>query len=128
MGLALAAFARDAGIGPGKRAVLVLDRAGWHTGGRLKVPEGGHPAFLPPAPPERQPAERPWPLLDEPVANRAFAHLAELETVLVARCRVLEADRRARTARNRVHWWPPKRRRRRPRRPLGFRLNRGGGR
>ena len=111
MALALAEFARDEGIGPDRRAVLVLDRAGWPAAAGLALPEGVHLAFLPASSPELQPAERLWPLLDEPVANRAFADLDELEGVLVARCRALAADRRALKAHTRFHWWPRERRR-----------------
>ena len=113
--LALAEFARDEGIGAARRAVLAVDRAGWHASPRLAVPEGVHLAFLPPYAPELRPAERPWPLLDEPVANRAFADLGELEAALVGRCRALEADRRTVKAHARFHWWPHERRGRRPR-------------
>jgi transposase len=109
--LALAEFARDEGIGPERRAVLAVDRAGWHLATELAVPEGVHLAFLPAYSPELQPAERLWPLVDEPVANRAFADLAELEGVLVARCRALRADRRTVAAHTRYHWWPRERRR-----------------
>ncbi len=109
MNLALAAFARDEGIGAERRAVLAVDNAGWHTCGKLKLPEGVHLAFLPPASPELQPAERLWPLLDEPVANRTFATLDELEDVLVERCRTLEADRATVEAHTRFHWWPRER-------------------
>ena len=59
---ALAIFAEEAGVGPDKRMVLLLDRAGWHTSARLIVPEGIHLVFLPPYSPEVQPAERLWPL------------------------------------------------------------------
>lgn len=114
MGLALAEFARAEGIGPGRRAVLAVDRAGWHASPRLALPEGVHLAFLPPASPELQPAERLWPLLDEPVANRAFASLDALADALAARCLALEADRRTVKAHTRYHWWP---RERHPRRP-----------
>ena len=113
MGLALREFARDEGIGRDRRAVLALDRAGWHAAKDLRLPEGVHLAFLPPASPELQPAERLWPLLDEPAANRAFADLAELEATLVDRCRALAADRRTVKAHTRFHWWPRERRRRR---------------
>ena len=113
-GLALAEFARDEGIGPARRAVLALDRAGWHLAARLALPEGVHLAPLPARSPELQPAERLWPLLDEAVANRAFADLAELAGVLVARCRALRADRRTVKAHTRFHWWPRERRRKRP--------------
>jgi hypothetical protein len=112
--LALAEFARDEGSGPGKRAVLALDRAGWHLATGLAVPDGIHFAPLPASSPELQPAERLWPLLDEPVANRAFADLDELEAVLVGRCRALMADRRTVKAHTRFHWWPRERRRKRP--------------
>jgi len=109
-GLALAEFARDEGIGPTKRAVLVLDQAGWHTAKELVLPAGIDLAFLPPASPELQPAERLWGLVDEPVANRTFPDLDALEATLVTRCRVLERQRRAIKARTRYHWWPRERR------------------
>jgi hypothetical protein len=92
MSVALATFARDEGIDGDHRAVVVLDRAGWHTGRKLVLPEGIDVIFLPPASPELQPAERLCALLDEPVANRAFATLEHLEAVLIERCRTLEAD------------------------------------
>jgi len=110
-GLALAEFARDEGIGPTRRAVVVLDQAGWHLARDLVLPEGLHLAFLPPYSPERQPAERLWGLLDEPVANRTFTDLDELEATLVPRCRELERQRRPIKARTRYHWWPRERRR-----------------
>lgn len=115
MNLALAAFARDEGIGPTKQAVLAVDNAGWHTSGKLVLPEGVHLAFLPAYSPELQPAERLWGPVDEPVANRAFASLDELADVLADRCRELERRRPALKARCRYHWWP---RERRPRNPM----------
>lgn len=88
----------------------MLDRAGWYSSPDLDVPEGVHLAFLPPASPELQPAERLWPLLDEPVANRAFATLDELEDVLADRCLVLEAHRRTVKTHTGIRWWPRERR------------------
>src|SRR5215813_5380698 len=44
----LVAFARQAGAGPDKHIVLVLDRAGWHSTQRLRVPNHVHLLFLPP--------------------------------------------------------------------------------
>jgi transposase len=113
MRAALAAFAADIGIDAQHRVALVLDGAGWHTSGRVVVPEGLHLIFLPPASPELQPAERLWRLVDEPVANRTFADLDALEDVLVRRCQVLAADRRRLKAHTRFHWWPKERRPRR---------------
>jgi len=103
---ALAAFAHDEGIDATHRAVLVFDGAGWHTSQELVVPEGIDLVFLPPASPELQPVARVWSLLDEPVANRTFVDLDELETVLVKRCRGLRRDRRRIKAQTRFHWWP----------------------
>jgi hypothetical protein len=105
--LALATFAHDEGIDADHRALLVLDQAGWHVSPDLALPEGVHLAFLPSYSPELQPAERLWPLVDEPIANRAFADLDDLETVLVARCRTLEADRLRLKAHTHFHGWPP---------------------
>jgi transposase len=106
MALALATFARDEGIDAAHRAVLVVDQAGWHVAHDLALPEGVHLVFLPAASPELQPAERLWVLVDEPVANHAFADLDALETVLVERCRTLEADPRRLRAHTHFHWWP----------------------
>jgi transposase len=106
MGAALAAFARDEGIDGDHRAVLVVDQAGWHVAHALALPDGVDLVFLPAYSPELQPAERLWALLDEPVANRAFPDLGALETVLVDRCRALEADPARLRAHTRFHWWP----------------------
>ncbi len=113
--LALVAFARDEGIGPDRRAVLVLDQAGWHTAKDLTVPEGIHLAFLPAYSPELQPAERLWELVDAPVANRSFPDLDALEGVLAARCRALERQRQPIKTRTHYHWWPHERHPARPR-------------
>ena len=71
--LALATFARDEGIDADHRAVLVVDQAGWHVAHDLVLPEGIDWCCCPPYSPELQPAERLWPLVDEPIANRALA-------------------------------------------------------
>jgi transposase len=104
--LALATFARDEGIDAAHRAVLVVDQAGWHTSPDVVLPAGIELVFLPAASPELQPAERLWALVDEPVANRAFPDVPALESVLVARCRTLEADPQRLKAHTRFHWWP----------------------
>ena len=101
--LALAEFAREAGIGPDRRAVVALDGAGWHLAKNLVVPEGLHLVPLPPASPELQPAERLWPLVNEVVATRTFADLTALEAALVARCQTLRTDRSTVKAHTRYH-------------------------
>src|SRR3712207_3250191 len=75
----LAAFARQTGAGRERHIILVLDTAGWHGPEGLTVPDGISLVFLPPYSPELQPAERLWPLVDEPVAHWHFATLADLE-------------------------------------------------
>jgi hypothetical protein len=89
MEAALAEFARWAD--PEGRALLVVlvDNAGWHTAKRLVVPPNLllHP--LPSCTPELQPAEPPWPLVREVVANRGFDELEALQRPPVERCRWL---------------------------------------
>ena len=106
MALALVTFARDEGIDAEQRAVLVIDQAGWHVSPDLPLPDGLDLVFLPAYSPELQPAEHLWPLVDEPIANRAFPDLDALEAVLVERCRSLEADPARLQAHTRFHWWP----------------------
>lgn len=103
---ALAAFAHDEGIDATHRVVVVWDGSGGHTSTRLVVPDGIDLVQLPPSSPELQPAERLWPLVNEAVANRSFADLDALETVLVERCRTLRTDRTTIHDLTCYHWWP----------------------
>jgi transposase len=104
--LALRAFAEEQEVGPNKHLVLVLDQAGWHKSRELQVPEGLHLLFLPSHSPELQPAERLWPLSNEPLANRALTSLDELEQVQAERCRWLQAHPEIIRGRTSFHWWP----------------------
>lgn len=104
--LALAAFAAEQGVGPHKRILLVMDQAGWHKSGELVIPDGLHLLFLPSHSPELQPAERLWPLSNEPLANRVFSSLDELEQVQAERCRWLQAHPEIIRGRTSFHWWP----------------------
>ena len=103
---ALRVFAKEVGAGEDKRILLVVDKAGWHTGGEVEVPEGIHLEFLPPASPELQPAERLWPLSNEGVANRHFEEIEELEEALVERCVALGDQPDLLRSYIRYHWWP----------------------
>ena len=94
MNLALAEFARDVNPEGKKQIILLLDRAGFHTGKDLDVPQGIELFFLPPYTPELQPAERLWPLLREVVANKVFRTLSDLEEVLVKRCQWFSKNRK----------------------------------
>ncbi len=100
----LALFAREAGAGRERIIVLLRDSAGWHTAPNLVVPEGLRLVYLPPYSPELQPAEHLWPILDEPLANRYFETLADLERTVADRCRVLEGDQLS--LGTNFHWWP----------------------
>ncbi len=104
--MALNEFAKEMGVGEDKRILLLVDKAGWHTGGKLEVPEGLHLEFLPSGSPELQPAERLWPLTNEAIANRLFEKISEMEQALVERC--IELLDQAETIRDltNYHWWP----------------------
>ena len=100
----LASFARQVGAGRERHVILVLDNAGWHGPKGLAVPDGVTLVFLPPYSPELQPAERLWSLVDEPVANRHFATLDDLDAVVAERCRRLDAAMVK--PHTNFHWWP----------------------
>jgi len=100
----LAKFADEVGAGRDRIIVLVLDNAGWHGPVGLNIPDGIKLVFLPPYSPELQPAECLWSLVDEPIVNKYFDTLAELDQVIAERCRRLDRPTiRGRTA---FHWWP----------------------
>ena len=106
--LALSHFARQVGTGACKRVLLVLDRAGFHTGGEVMVPEGGR-------------ARVPTRSLAGVAAGREAVAFGQREGgqptlggprrdgggALVERCLVLskqpELLRRGSTS---YHWWP----------------------
>jgi transposase len=72
----------------------------------VRVPEGIHLEFLPPASPELQPVERFWPLSNEGVANRYFEEIEDLEEVLIERCVALCNQPETIRSYTRYHWWP----------------------
>jgi hypothetical protein len=100
----LAAFARQVGAGRKRHIILVLDNAGWHGPADLAVPDGISLVFLPPYSPELQPAERLWPLVDEPIVNRHVENLAELNAIVARRCRRL--DLTIIQPHTNSAWWP----------------------
>lgn len=101
----LADFAQEFELGANKRILLAVDRAGWHTSKDLEIPEGLHLTFLPSHSPELQPAERLWTLVDEPIANRSFETLQELEDVLFERCQSLLQQQDLIRGLTSFHWW-----------------------
>ena len=113
----LVEFARQAGASPTKQLVLVLDRAGWHTSVKLRVPDHIHLLFLPPYSPELQPAEHLWPLTNAALVNQHFATIEDLEDAQFARCATLQQRPDLVRSTTGFHWWPKRiHKRRGPRR------------
>ena len=102
----LAAFAQTVGASPRKQLVLVLDRAGWHSTQRLRVPNHVHLLFLPPYSPELQPAEYLWPLTNTVLVNCHFSSIDDLEDAHAARCVALQARPDVVRSATLFHWWP----------------------
>ena len=60
-------------IAPGAHAALLMDRAGWHTTGKLKVPKNITIILLPSRSPELNPVENIWQYLRANwLSNRVF--------------------------------------------------------
>jgi transposase len=71
--------------------VMVLDGAGWHRSGRLRLPQNLRLLFLPPYSPELNPQEHVWDELREKFFhNRVFDSLDAVENALVDALRSLE--------------------------------------
>jgi transposase len=104
--VALAEFAQAIGAGRGKQILLVCDGAGWQVSPQVQLPNGIHLHQLPPYSPELQPAERLWPLTNEPLAHPHVQDLDALQTVQAQRCLTLQALPEVIRARTNFHWWP----------------------
>ena len=60
-------------VAAGAHAVLLMDPAGWHTTGNLKLPDNITPVLLPPRSPELNPTENIWQYLRQTyLSNRVF--------------------------------------------------------
>ena len=60
-------------VARGAHAVLLLDRAGWHTTGNLRWPKNITPILLPSRSPELNPVEQVWQFLRANyLSNRVF--------------------------------------------------------
>jgi transposase len=99
-------FAEHFKLGQTKRVILPLDQAGWHTTGKLEVPDGIHLLHLPPYSPELQPAERLWPLVNEPLVNQAFDSIEEVEELVYQRCQRLLRQQALIRGLTDYHWLP----------------------
>ena len=99
-------LAQHFGVGKEKRVILPLDQAGWHLSEKLRLPEGIHLLPLPAYSPELQPAERLWPLVNEPLINQAFDSIEEVEDLVEYRCRQLLQQQQLIQGLTFYHWWP----------------------
>ncbi len=100
---------QQAGAGPAKEIVLVVDQAGWHMSQRLVIPAHLHLVPLPAYTPELQPAERLWTYSNTPLINRRPADLDELDTLQLDRCAALQTDPALMAtiqSATHYHWWP----------------------
>ncbi len=102
----LALFAREAGAAMDRIIILLIDGAGWHTEPGLEVPDGIRLVYLPPYSPQLQPAECLWSVLDEPIANKYFKTIEELDAVVAERCRSLNTSPELFKGRTNFNWWP----------------------
>jgi len=69
-------------VEPGAHAVLILDRAGWHTTGKLKIPDNITLLPLPPRAPELNPVENIWQFMrDNWLSNRIFNSYDEIVAI-----------------------------------------------
>ncbi len=72
----------------------------------LEVPDGLRLVYLPRYSPQLQPAECLWSVLDEPIANKYFETIEQLDAVVAERCRTLETSPDLFKGRTNFHWWP----------------------
>ena len=101
----LANLAQELGASKDHAVLLVLDQAGWHTTGKLRLPPSIELLFLPPYSPELQPAEHLWQLTDEPLVNRTFSDLDALQNTLCERCAFLRTQPDLMSQHTLFHWW-----------------------
>ena len=69
-------------VTPGAHAVLMVDRAGWHTTDKLVIPSNITILFLPPRSPELNPVENIWQFMrDNWLSNRIFKSYDEIVAI-----------------------------------------------
>lgn len=76
---------------PDEFCLMILDGAGWHHAGDLRVPENMALIFLPPYSPELNPVEHLWAYLrTHAMGNTAFHSLDQVQNVLASGLRDLD--------------------------------------
>ena len=69
-------------VSPGAHALLILDRAGWHTTGKLDIPANISLLPLPPRAPELNPVENIWQFMrDNSLSNSIFKSFDEIVAI-----------------------------------------------
>ena len=80
-------------VADGAHAVLILDRAGWHTTSKLDVPDNITPIFLPSRAPELNPVENVWQYLRQNwLSNTVFENYDAIVDAACAAWRKLIAQ------------------------------------
>jgi len=80
-------------VAAGAHAVLLLDRAGWHTTSKLDVPDNITPIFLPSRAPELNPVENVWQYLRQNwLSNTVFENYDAIVDAACAAWRKLIAQ------------------------------------
>ena len=83
-------------VASGAHAVLILDRAGWHTTGKLEVPANITLLPLPPRAPELNPVENIWQFMrDNWLSNRIFKSYDDIVAICCQAWNKLQAHRPA---------------------------------
>ena len=78
---------------PSEFVLMVMDQAGWHLAGELRVPQNMRLMFLPAYSPELNPAEHLWEALREDCfANHVFRDLDHVEQALTEGLVALESN------------------------------------
>ena len=66
-----------------RKAIIVMDGAGWHKSKALVIPSNITISFLPPYSPELNPVERLWKFIkDNTIKNKIFTNLDDLEQAI----------------------------------------------
>ncbi len=69
-------------VSPGAHAILIIDRAGWHTTDKLVIPPNITILLLPPRSPELNPVENIWQFMrDNWISNRVFKSYDEIVAI-----------------------------------------------
>lgn len=90
---------------PDELILMVLDGAGWHRSGELKIPENIQFLPLPPYCPELNPAEHLWDEMREKwFGNRLFNSMAQLTDHLVLALQAMESNPKRLQSLTGFHW------------------------